>query len=54
MRLLKRYIKVVNSINEKIGKATSWLTLLLVLVVSYDVIVCDLFDSSSVALQELE
>ncbi len=49
MGLLKGYIKVVNSINEKIGKVTSWLTLLLVLVVSYKVIVRYLFDSSSVA-----
>ncbi|MEE9451032.1 MAG: hypothetical protein V3V72_13365 [Ignavibacteriaceae bacterium] len=36
------------------AKATSWLTLFIVLVVRYDVIVRYLFDSSSVALQELK
>jgi TRAP-type mannitol/chloroaromatic compound transport system permease small subunit len=50
MKLLIGYIKVVNSINEKIGKATSRLTLLLV--VGYDVIARYLFDSSSIALRE--
>lgn len=54
MNFIKSYINLVDSINEKLGKATSWLTLILVLVVSYDVIVRYFFQSSSVAMQELE
>jgi TRAP-type mannitol/chloroaromatic compound transport system permease small subunit len=54
MKFINGYIKVVDKINEKIGVLTSWLTVLLVLVVSYDVFVRYIFGESSVGLQELE
>jgi TRAP-type mannitol/chloroaromatic compound transport system permease small subunit len=54
MKFLEKYINTVESINRKLGIITSWLTLVLVLIITYDVIVRYIFDSSSVALQELE
>ena len=54
MKFINGYIRLVDRINERIGVLTSWLTALLVLVVSYDVIVRYLFGESSVGLQELE
>lgn len=54
MKFINGYIRLVDRINEKIGVLTSWLTALLVLVVSYDVVVRYLFGESSVGLQELE
>jgi TRAP-type mannitol/chloroaromatic compound transport system permease small subunit len=54
MKFLNTYCRIVDNINEKIGTAAAWLSLLLVLVVCYDVIARYLFRVSSVALQELE
>lgn len=54
MNKLKKYIKLVDSMNEKIGEAIAWLTLFLVLVVSFDVVTRYVFKSSSVGVQELE
>ena len=54
MKFINGYVKLVDRINERIGVLTSWLTALLVLVVSYDVFVRYLFGESSVGLQELE
>lgn len=54
MNFLKNSVKIIDKINTTIGKTVSWLTLLLVLVVCYDVIVRYVFNESSVALQELE
>ena len=54
MNKLKKYIHLVDSMNEKIGKAISWLTLILVLVVCFDVITRYVFKSSSVGVQEFE
>jgi TRAP-type mannitol/chloroaromatic compound transport system permease small subunit len=54
MKLMEKYIKIVDAINKKLGTVTSWLTLVLVLIITYDVIVRYIFDESSVALQELE
>lgn len=54
MKIIKAYINFIDKLNEKIGSLTSWLTALLVLVVSYDVIVRYIFGESSVGLQELE
>lgn len=51
---MKSYIKIINKLNERIGKAVSWLTLALVLITCYDVIVRYVFRESSVAFQELE
>ena len=54
MKFLRQYIKFVDSVNEKIGYAVSWLTTLMVLVVCYDVFTRYVLKSSSVAVQELE
>ena len=54
MKFINGYIKIVDRINDKVGVLTSWLTVLLVLVVSYDVFVRYIFGESSVGLQELE
>jgi len=54
MKFINGYIRLVDIINERIGVSASWLTALLVLVVSYDVFVRYLFGESSVGLQELE
>jgi TRAP-type mannitol/chloroaromatic compound transport system permease small subunit len=54
MKLMEKYIRVIEGINKKLGTITSWLTLVLVLIITYDVIVRYVFDESSVALQELE
>lgn len=51
---MKPYIKIINKLNEKIGTAVSWLTIVLVFVTCYDVIVRYVFKESSVAFQELE
>ncbi len=54
MKFVEKYINIVEAINKKLGKIASWLTLILVLIITYDVIIRYIFDSSSVALQELE
>lgn len=54
MSFLKGYVNFVNSLNEKIGTAISWLTLVLVLVVCYDVFTRYLLETSVVAVQELQ
>ena len=54
MKFLEKYIKIVEAINKRLGTITSWLTLILVLIITYDVIIRYIFDESSVALQELE
>ena len=54
MKLIEKYIQLAERLNEKLGVATSWLTLILVLIITYDVIVRYLFQSSSVAIQELQ
>ncbi len=54
MNIINSYINFIDKLNERIGDVNSWLTSVLVLVVSYDVIVRYLFGQSSVGLQELE
>lgn len=54
MRFLKSYVRIVDSLNEKVGVFVSWLTTVLVLVVCYDVFTRYFLKSSSVAVQELE
>ena len=54
MKFINIYINFIDKLNDKIGSLTSWLTALLVLVVSYDVIVRYLVEESSVGLQEFE
>ncbi len=52
--LLARVAGGIESFGEWSGRTVSWLTLLLVLLVSYDVTMRYLFQEGSVALQELE
>ena len=51
---LKVLIEKVDLISESIGKITAWLVLIMVLLISYDVAMRYIFQSGSVALQELE
>ena len=54
MKLIRLYIQVVDKIMDSVGFIVSWITTLLVLVVSYDVCTRYLFNKSSIAVQELE
>jgi TRAP-type mannitol/chloroaromatic compound transport system permease small subunit len=54
IKILNRYISLSNRIIEWTGRAVSWLTALLVLIICYDVVMRYLFNSSSVAIYELE
>ena len=51
---LKVLTEKIDLISESIGKITAWLVLIMVLLISYDVAMRYLFQSGSVALQELE
>ncbi|MCF8032291.1 MAG: TRAP transporter small permease subunit [Desulfarculaceae bacterium] len=51
---LKRVIAALDSINERLGRITSWFTTLLVAVVFCDVVMRYLFNTSYVFMQELE
>jgi TRAP-type mannitol/chloroaromatic compound transport system permease small subunit len=52
--LLLTYIKIVDSINERLGRAVSWLSLLLVLLVCYEVFNRKFFNTASAATGELQ
>ena len=52
--ILQRLITVIDAISEGCGRAVAWLVLAMVLVIGYDVAMRYLFQSGSVALQELE
>jgi TRAP-type mannitol/chloroaromatic compound transport system permease small subunit len=54
MILLSIISKFIDAINERIGKLTAWLTTILVLLFCYDVITRYVFNTSSVAMFELE
>jgi TRAP-type mannitol/chloroaromatic compound transport system permease small subunit len=47
-------IRIIDGINDRIGKWVGWLTLLLVLITVYDVIMRYFFRAGSVAIQEAE
>lgn len=49
-----KLISTIDALNERIGRATSWLVLAMVLLICYDVAMRYLFQQGSVALQELE
>ncbi|HHM21180.1 MAG TPA: TRAP transporter small permease subunit, partial [Bacteroidetes bacterium] len=49
-----RFAKAVNRLNEKIGKATSWLTGVLVVLVCFDVVARKLFNFSKIWIMEME
>ena len=54
VQLIKRYVEIANKIVEFFGRSVSWLTVLLVLIICYDVVMRYFFNSSSVAIFELE
>ena len=54
MKFIHLYIKLVNSLNEFLGRTVAWLTTFLVLVVCFDVLRRYFFKSTSVAIIELE
>jgi len=54
LNFLKGYIRFADRLSEAVGKGTSWLSTLLVVVVCYDVITRYLLQNSSVAVQELQ
>ena len=54
VRFLEAYVRGTDILTERIGRAVSWLALLLVLVVVYDVFTRYALSASSVAAQELE
>lgn len=54
MKFLQQYIRLVDRLNETIGRGVIWLSSVLVLVVCYDVFTRYILKTSSVAVQELE
>lgn len=54
MKFIRGYIRFADGLSERTGHFFSWFTLILVLVVCFDVITRYLFNESSVALQESE
>lgn len=54
MNFLRRLAGFIDSINELVGNAIAWVTLLMVLVVFIDVVMRYLFNTSFVFTQELE
>ncbi len=54
MSWLQRMSRFIDTVNRRIGHAISWLSLVLVLVVAWNVLLRYLFHTGSVAMQELE
>lgn len=54
MGFLKAYIRAIDAFTERSGGVVSWLALLLVVIVVYDVFTRYVLSASSVAVQELE
>jgi len=54
LRFLTPVAALINRISEGIGRLSAWLVVVLVLLVCYDVAMRYLFQSGSIALQELE
>ena len=52
--LLQKFINLVNTINENVGRAAAWLTTILVVLVCGRVLGRVIFDSEPVWLPELE
>ena len=52
--MIKNLINAIDTLNEAIGRAASWLVLAMVLLICYDVAMRYFFHQGSVALQELE
>jgi TRAP-type mannitol/chloroaromatic compound transport system permease small subunit len=54
MRNIVRLINAINRLNESIGRGVSWVSLIMVLIVTIDVIMRYAFNKSFVFVQELE
>jgi TRAP-type mannitol/chloroaromatic compound transport system permease small subunit len=54
MKIARFIIRVIDTINENVGYAVGWVTFLLVVVVTFDVIMRYVFNMSFVFIQELE
>lgn len=54
MSLIEAICRWIDALNDKVGRATSWVTLLMVLVVFVDVVMRYLFNTSFVFTQEME
>jgi len=54
MNVLKTFIRLIDGLNEWVGRGVAWVTLALVLVIFVDVIMRYLFNTSFVFTQELE
>ncbi len=54
MKFLKKTACVIEAVSEWSGRLSAWLVLLMVVIIGYDVAMRYLFQSGSVALQELE
>jgi TRAP-type mannitol/chloroaromatic compound transport system permease small subunit len=52
--ILRKFSSKIDAFTECVGKCTSWLIIILVLLVGYDVSMRYLFQSGSIGLQELE
>ena len=51
---MNNIIRLIDAFSEWTGRAVSWLVLIMVLIIAYDVAMRYLFQSGSVGLQELE
>ncbi len=51
---LQNFSKSINAVNEWVGKATSWLTAILVVIVCFDVVARKLFNFSKIWIMDLE
>lgn len=54
LTILRHYITFSDYLTERVGRLASWLTLILVLLIGYDVVMRYLFNQSSAAIYELE
>ena len=52
--MILHFINFVNKLNEKVGRATAWITSFLILLVCFDVIARKLFNFSKIWIMELE
>ena len=54
LAFLKNISEIINTINEWVGNATSWLTAILIVVVCFDVVARKLFNFSKIWIMDLE
>ena len=52
--ILVKLVKWINALNERVGKATSWLLAILVILVCFDVVARKLFNFSKIWMMEME